>query len=177
MKTLLSEEELSAGVRRMAGEVNRGYANRPLTIVGVMTGCIVLLADMIRLLEMPLRVGVVQASSYRDSTMSGELVINADLMLNITDHDVLVVDDIFDTGKTMVKLLETMKDLHPTSIKTGVLLLKNGRQEVDYKPDFVAFEIPDEFVVGYGLDYRDEYRNLPFLAMLEEKEIASPPSA
>lgn len=177
MKTLLSEEELRSGVRRMAAEVNQAYEGRPLTIVGVMTGCIVLLADMIRLLEMPLRVGVVQASSYRGSTTSGELVINADLMLNITDHDVLVVDDIFDTGKTMVKLLETMGELKPTSLRTGVLLMKNGRQEVDYRPDFVAFEIPDEFVVGYGLDYRDEYRNLPFLATLEKKEIDAPASA
>lgn len=174
MKTILTEAELQDGVRRMAAEVNRKYKDRPLTIVGVMTGCIVLLADMIRLLEMPLRVGVVQASSYRDSTSSGDLVINSDLMLDITNHDVLVLDDIFDTGKTMVKLLERMNELGPTSIHSGVLLLKKGCQQVDYKPDFVAFEIPDEFVVGYGLDYRDEYRNLPFLAALEEQEINAP---
>lgn len=158
----------------MADDLNQAYAGRPLTIVGVMTGCIVLLADMIRLLEMPLRVGVVQASSYRNGTTSSRLVINANLMLDISHHDVLVIDDIFDTGNTMVKLLETMNELGPTSIRTGVLLLKKGRQEVEYKPDFVAFEIPDEFVVGYGLDYRDEYRNLPFLAALEEKEINAP---
>lgn len=160
----------------MAADVNARYANRPLTIVGVMTGCIVLLADMIRLLKMPLRVGVVQASSYRDGTTSGDLVINSDLMLDITNHDVLVVDDIFDTGKTMVKLLDAMKTLEPKSLETGVLLLKKECQQVDYRPDFVAFEIPDEFVVGYGLDYRDEYRNLPFLAALEEKEINAPAS-
>lgn len=174
MKTLLSEDQLRTGVQQMADDVNRTYQNRPLTIVGVMTGCIVLLADMIRLLEMPLRVGVVQASSYRDGTTSGKLVINSNLMLNITEHDVLVVDDIFDTGNTMVKLLETMNDLGPNSIRSGVLLLKKGCQTVDYRPDFVAFEIPDEFVVGYGLDYRDEYRNLPYLAALEEKEINAP---
>lgn len=175
MKTLLSEEELRAAVKRMADEVNREYGDRPLTIVGVMTGCIVLMADMIRLLKMPLRVGVVQASSYREGTTSGELVINSDLMLNITGHEVIVIDDIFDTGKTMVKLLEMMKQLEPKSLRSGVLLLKHGRQEVDYKPDFVGFDIPDEFVVGYGLDYRDEYRNLPFLAALEEAEINAPP--
>ncbi len=175
MKTILSEDELLAGVRRLADEINAAYDKRPLTIVGVMTGCIVLLADMIRLLEMPLRVGVVQASSYRDSTTSGDLVINSDLMLDIADHDVLVVDDIFDTGKTMVKLLEKMQELGPKSVRTGVLLLKKDCQQVDYRPDYVAFDIPDEFVVGYGLDYRDEYRNLPFLAVLEEKEISAPP--
>lgn len=171
MKTLLSEEVLQDGVRRMAEEINQSYAGKPLTIVGVMTGSIVLLADMIRLLKMPLRVGVVQASSYRDSTESGDLVINADLMLDITGHDVLVLDDIFDTGNTMVKLLELMADMQPTSVRSGVLLRKQGRQVVDYQPDFVAFEIPDEFVVGYGLDYRDEYRNLPFLASLESSDI------
>lgn len=171
MKTILSEEQLQAGVRRMSDEINEAYADRPLTIVGVMTGSIVLLADMIRQLEMPLRVGVVQASSYRDGTTSGDLVINDDTLLSITDHDVLIVDDIFDTGKTMVKLLEKMQEFQPTSIRTGVLLLKKECQVVDYRPDFVAFEIPDEFVVGYGLDYRDEYRNLPYLAGLEEQEI------
>jgi hypoxanthine phosphoribosyltransferase len=174
MKTLLSEDQLRDGVRQMAVEVNRAYTSRPLTIVGVMTGCIVFLADMIRLLEMPLRVGVVQASSYRDDTTAGELIINSDLMLDVANHDVLVIDDIFDTGNTMVNLLRMMDKLGPTSIRTGVLLLKEGRQEVNYKPDFVAFEIPDEFVVGYGLDYRDKYRNLPFVAALEEKEIHAP---
>ena len=174
MKTILTEEELQRGVRQMAAEIGEAYDGRPLTIVGVMTGCIVLLADMIRQLDMPLRVGVVQASSYRDATSSGDLVINAELMLGIENHHVLVLDDIFDTGKTMVKLLETMKGLGPKSVKTGVLLLKKGCQKVDYRPDFVAFEIPDEFVVGYGLDYRDEYRNLPFLAALEEQEIRAP---
>ena len=83
MKTLLNEEELRAGVQRMAGEINRDFAERPLTIVGVMTGCVVMMADIIRLLEMPLRVGVVQASSYRDATEPGELVVNSDLMLDV----------------------------------------------------------------------------------------------
>lgn len=175
MKTLLTEAELRAGVQRMAEEISSTYQNRPLTIVGVMTGCIVLLADMIRELKMPLRVGVVQASSYRDQTTAGELVINANLMLDISDRDVLVLDDIFDTGKTMVKLLETMQKLGPSSIRSGVMLLKQGQQKVDYRPDFVAFEIPNEFVVGYGLDYRDEYRNLPFVGTLEASEINAPP--
>lgn len=171
MKTVLTEEALQEGVRQLAAQINSEFQDRPLTVVGVMTGCIILLADMIRQLNMPLRVGVVQASSYRDTTTAGTLVINSDLMLDISDRDVLVLDDIFDTGKTMVELLATMKTLGPKSVKTGVLLLKEGQQQVDYRPDYVAFTIPNEFVVGYGLDYRDEYRNLPFLASLEEHEI------
>lgn len=171
MKTILTEAELQEGVRRIADELNQTYAGRPLTIVGVMTGCIILLSDIIRQLKMPLRVGVVQASSYRDSTTSGSLVINSELMLDISERDVLILDDIFDTGKTMVKLIEKMNELSPKSLQTGVLLLKKGQQQVEYRPDYVAFEIPNEFVVGYGLDYRDQYRNLPYLAALEEQEI------
>ncbi len=172
MKTLLSRSDLSAGVQKMAAEINGFYEGRPLTIVGVLTGSVVLMADLIRLLEMPLRVGVVQASSYRGTaTVRGELVVQADLMLDIRNHDVLLIDDIFDTGHTLVKVIALMNEHHPTSVRSAVLLRKHGRQEVAMQPDFVAFEIPDEFVVGYGLDYEDRYRNLPFLAALEPQDL------
>jgi hypoxanthine phosphoribosyltransferase len=173
MKTLLSKEDLHNGVTRMADEISACYADRQLTIVGVLTGSVVLMADLIRMIDLPMRVGVLQASSYRGATTTrGQLVINSELMLDISGRDVLLVDDIFDTGHTLVRTLEKMQDFGPTSIKSAVLLRKNGRQEIDYKPDFVAFDIPDEFVVGYGLDYEDMYRNLPFLAGLEPEDIA-----
>lgn len=175
MKTLLDENQVRAGVVRMAEAITREYGARPLTVIAVMTGSVVLLADLIRLLSMPLRVGVLQASSYKGNTRRGELTINADLMPDITDHDMLVVDDIFDTGHTLAKVVALLKELRPTSIKTSVLLRKAGRQEVAYVPDFVAFEIPDEFVVGYGLDYRDMYRNLPYIAALDQDDIALTP--
>ena len=92
-------------------------------------------------------------------------------MPDIANRDVLVVDDIFDTGNTLVELLTLMDTLGPLSIQTAVLMRKRGRQEVELRPDFIAFEIPNEFVVGYGLDYRNEFRNLPFVASLEEAEI------
>jgi hypoxanthine phosphoribosyltransferase len=171
MKTLISEQEVSDGVRRMAEQINVQYADKPLTIVGVLTGSVVLLADMIRQMTMPLRVGVVQASSYRGATTRGPLVINSDLMPNIANQHVLVVDDIFDTGHTMVELIELMKKLGPKSLQTAVLLKKTGQQEVDLQPDFVGFEIPNKFVVGYGLDYQDQYRNLPFVAALEPDDL------
>ena len=172
MKVLLSEEDLSEGVARMAGQISEVYAGRSLTVVGVLTGSIVLLADVIRLLDIPLRVGVVHASSYRGATTTrGPLVINADLMPDIADRDVLLVDDIFDTGHTLDELITLMSDLGPTSLRSAVLLRKHGRQEVDLVPDFVGFDIPDEFVVGYGLDYEDDYRHLPYVAALESQEI------
>jgi hypoxanthine phosphoribosyltransferase len=174
VKILLHEEQVRAGVRRMSEEINAHYVFRPLTIVGVLTGSIVLLADLIRLLNMPLRVGVVQASSYRGAaTTRGDLVVNTDLLPDVGGRDVLVVDDIFDTGHTLSALLNKMQSLGATSIRSAVLLRKRGRQEMSREPDHVAFEIPDEFVVGYGLDFNDAYRNLPFIAALEPHEIAA----
>ncbi len=172
MKTLLSKEDLHAGVARMAAEIAEVYQDRQLTIVGVLTGSLVLVADLIRLIDLPMRVGVIEASSYRGATTTrGELKVNNELLLDISGRDVLLVDDIFDTGHTLVQVLENMRGLGPNSLRSAVLLRKNGRQEVTAQPDFVAFDIPDEFVVGYGLDYEDMYRNLPYLAALEQDDL------
>lgn len=158
----------------MAREISECYQGRQLTIVGVLTGSIVLVADLIRLIELPMRVGVIQARSYRGATTErGELAIHDELMLDISDRDVLLVDDIFDTGHTLVRVIERMHSFRPRSVRSAVLLVKEGRQEVEAEPDFVAFRIPDEFVVGYGLDYGDMYRNLPYLAALDPTDIAA----
>lgn len=173
VKTLLSEQELQAGVAKMAEAISSRYVDRPLTIVAVMTGSLVLLADLIRRLNMPVRVSLIQASSYRGGTESGDLWIRDDMMLDVTDRDVLVVDDIFDTGRTMEAVLQCIGEMKPASLASAVLLHKKERREVQLDPDFVAFHIPDEFVVGYGLDYQDLYRNLPFLAVLEPSDIST----
>ena len=175
MKTLLDEQQLNSGVEDLANQINATYGNTPLTIVGVLTGSVVLMADLIRKLKMPMRVGVVQTSSYTGSER-GRLTINSEMMLDITGRDVLLIDDIFDTGNTLAEVTQLMNDLGPTSLKSAVLLLKTGCQEVDWKPEFVAFDIPDEFVVGYGLDYNDEYRNLPYLACLEPSDLPGSPA-
>jgi len=173
MKVLLSKEQLHDGVTRMADEIAACYQDQQLTIIGVLTGSVVLLADLIRMIDVPLRVGVLQASSYRGATTSrGELVINSDLMLDVDGRDVLLVDDIFDTGHTLERVMDKMQDFGAASLRSAVLLRKKARQEVEYDPDFVGFDIPDEFVVGYGLDYEDMYRNLPHLAALEANDIA-----
>ena len=171
MQTMISEVEVREGGKRLAREITETYGETPLTIVGVLTGSVVLLADIIRELNMPLRVGVVQASSYRDGTERRSLIINSDLMLDIANQNTLIVDDIFDTGHTLVELIAKMEKLGPTSIRTAVLLRKLGQQQVDTEPDFVAFDIPNKFVVGYGLDYRDEYRNLPYVASLDPEDL------
>ncbi len=173
MKVLLTEQQLHEGVSRLAREVNEYYGEQPLTIIGVLTGSVVLLADLIRQLTMPLRVGVIQASSYRGGTKRGPLTINSELMLDVEGRDVLLVDDIFDTGNTLQEVVALVDELRPKSIRSVVLLRKAGRQKVRVQPDFVAFKIPDEFVVGYGLDYRDAYRNLPYVAALEAEDLTS----
>lgn len=155
----------------MAEEIDRHYEGRPLTVIAVMTGSIVLFADLIRRLSMPQRVGVIRASSYRGGTTSGELQVDAGMMIDVTGRDVLLVDDIFDTGRTLARLTELVSESGARSVGTAVLLHKRREHEVPLRPDFVAFKIPDEFVVGYGLDYLDMYRNLPYLAVLEPAEI------
>jgi hypoxanthine phosphoribosyltransferase len=177
MKTLLNEQELHHGVRRLAGQIDAAYGDQPLTVVAVMTGSLVLFADLIRMLSMPLRVGVIQASSYRDGMTSGELTVDRRMMIDVSGRDVLLVDDIFDTGRTLQRLIEELSQLGAKSVRSAVLLHKLRPGQVGTPPDFVAFEIPDAFVVGYGLDFQDHYRNLPFLAVLEDSDLDAPAAA
>ncbi len=172
VKILIDENHVQQRVGSLAREIQYVYQSRPITIVGIMTGSLLFLADLIRHLTMPLRVGVVQASSYRGTTEPGELRIYADGLLDIQDRHVLLVDDIFDTGHTLVRVIEQLKLFHPATIRSAVLLRKNGKQQVAYQPDFVGFDIPDVFVVGYGLDYADLYRNLPYVAALDSDELS-----
>lgn len=173
MRTLLSEDRLREGVDELAQAISQRYGQTPLTIVAVMTGSLVLLADLIRRLSMPVRVSLIQASSYRGGIEADALWIRDDMMLDVTDRQVLVLDDIFDTGATLQAVMQCIREMKPQAVASAVLLHKLGRQKVDMLPDFVAFEIPDEFVVGYGLDYQDLYRNLPYLAVLEPSEISA----
>ncbi len=176
LKTLLSTDEIHAGVARLAGEIRDQYAGQSLTVVGVMSGSLVFLADLIRHIREPLRVGVIQARSYRGSaTVPGPLEVRTDLLPDIRDRHVLLVDDIFDTGRTLQRLMSSLRELQPASLRAAVLLSKPARHEVETRPDFTVFEIEDVFAVGYGMDYRDAYRNLPHIAALEPEEIQAPP--
>jgi hypoxanthine phosphoribosyltransferase len=170
MRVLVSAEQIQSSIDRLAVEIREREGLRPLTVIAVLTGSVIFLADLIRKLDMPLRVGVLQARSYL-GTERGSLTINADMLPEVAGRDVLVIDDIFDTGHTLVQVLAMLKDLGPRSVSTAVLVLKQGQQQVALRPNYVGFEIPDVFVVGYGLDYNDAYRNLPFLAALEPEDI------
>jgi hypoxanthine phosphoribosyltransferase len=169
MKQILSASEIEQGVNRLAAEVGAHYADRPLTILGVLNGSVVLLADLIRRLDLPLRVGLVQASSYRGkATSPAELRVDMAMMPDIHARHVLLIDDIFDTGHTLSRLMDQLREARPMSVRSAVLLRKHGRKAVSMEPDHVVFEIPNQFVVGYGLDYQDAYRNLPYIAVLED---------
>ena len=172
MKVLISEQEIQRRVEELGRQISSNYEGRPLTILGVLTGCIVLLADLIRATEVPLRVALIQAASYRGTeTSPGQLTINADLVPDLRGRDVLILDDIFDTGNTMAGLMERIKEFSPASVATAVLLWKSDRTIVDFQPDYFGFRIPDEFVVGYGLDYDDEYRHLPYIGVMDVSDL------
>lgn len=174
MEVLITEAQIQARVSELGRELEAAYAGSPLTIVGVLTGSLVLLADLIRQMRLPLRIGLLQASSYRGGTTTGStLLVNEAFTPDVAGRDVLLLDDILDTGRTLSVLVARMRDRGARSVKTAVLLRKVGRQEVPIEPDYCGFLIPNAFVVGYGLDYDDEYRHLPHIAVLPES--AGPP--
>jgi hypoxanthine phosphoribosyltransferase len=174
VKQVLSSKQIRDGVRQLAEKLTAVYGERPITIVAILTGSLVLLADLIRQLEMPLRVALVQASRYRTpDEPREEMEITQALLPNLKDRDVLVIDDIFDTGHTLVEVLAQLITHQPASVRSAALMRKIGRSEVPIQPDYVMFEIPDEFVVGYGLDYEDRFRNLPYVAALEPEDLAA----
>ena len=172
MQVLLSEDEIQASVRRLAERLSEEYRGKRLTVLGVLTGSLMFHADLIRRMDIPLRVGVLQASSYRGTATSpGKLSIDVSQMPDIAGRDVLLLDDIFDTGQTLSALIDALSECGPRSLKTVVLLWKEGRRRVSILPDYHAFKIPDKFVVGYGLDYDDDFRHLPYVAALEESDL------
>lgn len=172
MQILITESDIQARVRELGAQLSEQYKGRPLTVLGVLTGSIVLLADLIRATSIPLRVALIEASSYGGTrTEAGQLRINSALVPDLSGRDVVILDDIFDTGKTMVGLYETLKQFAPLSVRSAVLLWKTDRTIVDLKPDYFGFQIPDAFVVGYGLDYNDEFRNLPFIGVPDENDL------
>jgi hypoxanthine phosphoribosyltransferase len=167
MKVLLSADDIQRRVAEMAGQIAADYHGRDVTIVGVLTGCLMFLADLVRHLDLPLRIGLIQASSYRgEATMPGTLHVQPELLPDLRGRHVLLLDDILDTGQTLAHLREHLQSLGVASLRIGVLLRKIGRQQVALEPDYRGFDIPDAFVVGYGLDYNDEYRHLPYIAIL-----------
>jgi hypoxanthine phosphoribosyltransferase len=167
MRVLIATEQIQARLTELAAEIAPQYRGQPLTIVGVLTGSLMFLADLVRRLDLPLRIGLIQASSYRGATTTaGELQIGAEILADVRGRHVLLLDDILDTGHTLQHLVRHLSDKGALSVKIAVLLRKQGKQIYPVRVDYIGFDIPDAFVVGYGLDYNDESRQLPYVAAL-----------
>jgi len=165
-RVLITEEQIEQRLRSLSRTLQRDFAGRELVVVALLNGTVMFLADLIRHLALPLRLDFIGVSSYGAGTQSGDLIFTKELRLDVQGRDVLLVDDILDTGKTMVRVLAKLRALKPRRIKTCVLLNKAARRVEKVQADYVGFEIPDDFVVGYGLDYAERYRNLPFIGVL-----------
>jgi hypoxanthine phosphoribosyltransferase len=165
-RILITEGQIARRVRELSQEIERDFRGRDLAVVSLLNGTVMFLADLIRHLSLPLRLDFMGVSSYGAGTESGELVFTKELRLDVRDRDVLLVDDILDTGRTLYRVLGKLRVLKPRRIKACVLLNKAERRVEDVEADYVGFEIPDFFVVGYGLDFAERYRNLPFVGVL-----------
>ena len=164
---LIGEQEIAVRVRELAADIERDFAGKDLLVVALLTGTVPFLADLVRHITLPMRLDFMGVSSYGSGTTPGELVFTKELRLEARDRDVLLVDDILDTGKTLRTVIDKLTALQPRSLKTCVLLEKISRRAEAITADYVGFEVPDEFVIGYGLDYAERYRNLPFIGILK----------
>src|SRR5436190_2280294 len=161
-RILITEEDIARRLKEMAREIQRDFNKREFVVVSLLNGTVMFLADLIRHLSLPLRLDFIGVSSYGAGTKSGQLVFTKELRLDVRGRDVLLLDDILDTGKTLRRVLEKLRELKPRRIKVCVLLEKAARRTEKVKADYVGFSIPDVFVIGYGLDFAENYRNLPF---------------
>lgn len=165
-RILFTDAQIARRVKSLAREIERDFDGRELVVVSLLNGTVLFLADLIRQLNLPLRLDFIGVSSYGAGTESGELVFTKELRLDVRGRDVLLVDDILDTGKTLSRVIPKLRVLKPRRIRTCVLLDKPARRTHQVEADYVGFAIPDFFVIGYGLDFAERYRNLPFVGVL-----------
>ncbi len=165
-RILITDDQIARRIRQMSADIESDFRGREMVVVSLLNGTVMFLADLIRHLSLPLRLDFIGVSSYGAGTESGDLVFTKDLRLDVRGRDVLLVDDILDTGKTLTRVLAKLRVLKPRRVRTCVLLNKAARRVEPIEADYVGFEIPDYFVIGYGLDFAERYRNLPFVGVL-----------
>ena len=171
IRVLLSEEEVDARIRQIAAKISKDYAGKEIHMICVLKGGVFFTCELAKRITVPVSMDFMSVSSYGDGTASSGVVkIAKDLDETLEGKDVLIVEDIIDSGRTLSYLLRILKGRHPASIKLCTLLDKPERRVKDVKVDYVGFNIPDEFVVGYGLDYAQKYRNLPYIGVVEGVE-------
>ncbi len=159
---LLSQEKIASIVRRLANQITHDYKGRELVLVCILKGAFVFVSDLIRLLQMPVQVDFVRLASYGSGVRtSGKIVLTKDIEISVEGKDVLIVEDIIDSGRTLLFIKERLRPLEPRSVKVCALLDKKARREVEIEADYLGTEVDDIFIVGYGIDYNEAYRNLP----------------
>lgn len=167
-RVLFTEEELKQKVKALAEEINRDYAGRAPMLVSVLRGSFIFMADLVRGITLPCTVDFLAVSSYGKGTKSsGQVQITKDLSEDISGRDIIVVEDILDSGNTLSYLLRILQARHPASVRLCTLLDKPSRRTQPVQADYTGFSIPDHFVVGYGLDFAEHYRNLPYIGILK----------
>ncbi len=170
IKILVSGRRLKRRIRELGRRISIDYRDKDLTIVYVANGAILFTADLVRAISVPLKLDCIAASSYSGNRNTGRLRVGSRLKLDIRGRDVLLVDDVLDSGLTMDKLISILKKSSPSSIKVCVLLEKSSRREAPVSPDYIGFRVPDVFLVGYGLDWHEYCRNLDFVGYVEDKD-------
>lgn len=167
-RVLLNEQEIQDIVTRVGRQVTEDYRGKNLVLVSVLKGSVVFMADLMRAIDLPLSIDFMVVSSYGNGTeSSGQVKIIKDLDLDLSGQDLLLVEDILDTGRTLYSLREILKMRSPSSVRICTFLDKPERRKADISADYIGAEVPDEFVVGYGLDFAQRYRNLPYLGVLK----------
>jgi hypoxanthine phosphoribosyltransferase len=168
-KPLFNSQEIQAKVKELADRITKDYSGKELLAVGILKGAYMFFSDLVRAIEVPLTLDFIIASSYVKTETSGEVKMYYDIRENIPDKHVLLIDDIVDTGITLNFIRERVLARCPQSVKVCAFLDKKERREVDIRLDYVGFEIPNEFVVGYGLDYDNKFRNLPYISIFKKR--------
>ena len=167
-EVLISQEQIAQKVQEIGAQISADYQGKKLLLVGILKGSVVFMADLARAIDSYAKMDFMSVSSYgSDIKSSGVVKIIKDLDTPLEGYDVLLVEDILDSGLTLSYLRELLRDRHPNSLKIVTLLNKPARRTADIQPDYCCFEVPDEFVVGYGLDYDEQYRNLPYVGVLK----------
>lgn len=166
---LLTEEQIQAKVKELAGQISREYAGKDPVFIGVLKGVVVFFADMIRNIDIPCQIDFMNISSYSGTTSTGRTEIRKDVSVDIKGRHVVVLEDIFDTGTSLTYTVNHLLNKEPASLKVCTFLDKPERRKpgVTLQPEYVGYTIPNEFVVGYGLDYNEHYRNLPYIGILK----------
>ena len=171
---IVTEAEIQARLIELGKEINEAYEERDVAVIAIINGAIIFVADLIRQLNISMKIDCIRIANYRDEKSMQKPEIIDKIRLDLKGLDVLIIDDILDSGRTLSHVTEIFKTMQPASLKTCVLLDKKTTRSVDFEADFVGFRIPDEFVVGYGLDFAERYRQLPCIGVLRP-ELQNPP--